>query len=319
MAAESSGRRAEALEKDVYVVWLLSVLFGSEFGDQLAFKGGTSLSKAYGVIDRFSEDVDLTYDVRRLTGAEPDLPLTANQADKISKIRNEKLQQLLSSHIGPLIQDSLAKERLDAKVEIADKTKVCQISIAYTPVATSIADRPAVVLEFAALGSGHPTEVLPIRCDMASALPNLEFPQATPRVLSIRRTFWEKATAAHVFCHRDAGRGVYPARHWYDLVAISKQAYFEDIIIDDIAKIVAKDKAAFFREKDVRGQFVSYEDAVNGNLLLVPDGSFLLKLEENYLDMIKDGVLPEGAPAFDQLIEECRRIEDKVNRIRSNP
>lgn len=70
VAAGRSGRPAHLLEKDVWVVWALQTIFGSELGTRLVFKGGTSLSKAYGIIHRFSEDVDLTYDIRAIA---PDL------------------------------------------------------------------------------------------------------------------------------------------------------------------------------------------------------------------------------------------------------
>lgn len=63
VAAGQAGRPAELLEKDIWVVWTLDVLFGTPFAEALTFKGGTSLSKVYGAIDRFSEDVDLTYDI----------------------------------------------------------------------------------------------------------------------------------------------------------------------------------------------------------------------------------------------------------------
>jgi Uncharacterized conserved protein len=66
VAADRTGRPAHLLEKDVWVVWALATLYGSTLGEHLVFKGGTSLSKAYGVIRRFSEDVDLTYDIRAL-------------------------------------------------------------------------------------------------------------------------------------------------------------------------------------------------------------------------------------------------------------
>ena len=69
-AASESGRPAYLLEKDIWVVWTLRTLFGAPVGASLVFKGGTSLSKAYGVIRRFSEDVDLTYDIRDIA---PDL------------------------------------------------------------------------------------------------------------------------------------------------------------------------------------------------------------------------------------------------------
>ena len=66
VAAGRSGRPAHLLEKDIWVVWALSAIYDSPLGNTLTFKGGTSLSKVYKVIDRFSEDIDLTYDIREL-------------------------------------------------------------------------------------------------------------------------------------------------------------------------------------------------------------------------------------------------------------
>src|SRR5476651_2009176 len=62
--ADASGLLPHLLEKDIWVVWALRHLFSGPYAEHLVFKGGTSLSKAYGVIRRFSEDVDLTYDIR---------------------------------------------------------------------------------------------------------------------------------------------------------------------------------------------------------------------------------------------------------------
>src|SRR5260370_30242238 len=67
-AANMSGLLPHLLEKDIWVVWALRHLFASPYADHLVFKGGTSLSKAYRVIRRFSEDVDLTYDIRAIAG-----------------------------------------------------------------------------------------------------------------------------------------------------------------------------------------------------------------------------------------------------------
>ena len=77
VAADRSGRPLHLLEKDVWVVWTLATLFGSDLGEHLVFKGGTSLSKAYYVIQRFSEDVDLTYDIRSIA---PDLVVKGSES-----------------------------------------------------------------------------------------------------------------------------------------------------------------------------------------------------------------------------------------------
>jgi len=87
VASDRSGRPMHLLEKDVWVVWALGAVFDSAFGNHLAFKGGTSLSKVYRVIQRFSEDIDLTLDVRYLLGdygtMTPDgMPPSKNQAGK---------------------------------------------------------------------------------------------------------------------------------------------------------------------------------------------------------------------------------------------
>ena len=66
VAADRSGRPTHLLEKDVRVMWALATLYAAPLGEHLVFKGGTSLSKAYQVIRRFSEDVDLTYDIRAI-------------------------------------------------------------------------------------------------------------------------------------------------------------------------------------------------------------------------------------------------------------
>jgi predicted nucleotidyltransferase component of viral defense system len=84
VAASTSGRPLHVLEKDVWVVWTLSALFESDFRKHLVFKGGTSLSKAYKAIERFSEDIDVTYDIRAIAedlvgDASGDEPLPQNK------------------------------------------------------------------------------------------------------------------------------------------------------------------------------------------------------------------------------------------------
>ena len=85
VAADRSGRPTHLLEKDVWVVWALATLYAAPLGEHLVFKGGTSLSKAYQVIRRFSEDVDLTYDIRAIA---PDL--VGDNGEGLPKTRSEE-------------------------------------------------------------------------------------------------------------------------------------------------------------------------------------------------------------------------------------
>jgi hypothetical protein len=111
VAAGRSGRPAHLLEKDIWVVWALSAIYDSPLGDSLTFKGGTSLSKVYKVIDRFSEDIDLTYDIRELV---PDLlrdgnpiPASASQEKKITSAVRSRLPQWIEQTVQPVIEQAL--------------------------------------------------------------------------------------------------------------------------------------------------------------------------------------------------------------------
>jgi hypothetical protein len=114
-AAAASGRPANLLEKDIWVVWALDALFSSPIGEHLSFKGGTSLSKAYGLIDRFSEDIDLTYDIRRLipdlAGGTDGFPQSNAQQRKWTDAVREKLPKWIEAEVEPLLQKTLKKKK----------------------------------------------------------------------------------------------------------------------------------------------------------------------------------------------------------------
>ena len=168
-ASEASGRAPHLLEKDIWVVWALSTLFRSELRAHLVFKGGTALSKAHKVITRFSEDVDLTYDIRALV---PELvrsapsginaiPLSRSQQKKWSdEIRGELLPAWLRNHAHPIIQTGLeGMKHVSSRV-----TEDC-IFIDYEPVTPASGYAlPSVKLEFGARSSGEPSFDLMIRC-----------------------------------------------------------------------------------------------------------------------------------------------------------
>jgi hypothetical protein len=108
VAATATGRADYLLEKDIWVTWALQGLFESKLGEHLVFKGGTSLSKGYSIIERFSEDVDLTYDVRKVipelaTGDAP-LPATTSQAKKWSERARERLPTWVKDEVLPVLE-----------------------------------------------------------------------------------------------------------------------------------------------------------------------------------------------------------------------
>ena len=320
-AAALSGRPDYLLEKDVWVVQALAILFASPFAGDLAFKGGTSLSKAYGAIRRFSEDVDLTYDIRSLApelGIEGRLDaLTFSQANRWSKrIREDLLPTWLQTEMAPLTQTRIDEAKLPASLRI-DGT---DLYIDYEAAAESPGYiQLSVKLEFGARATGEPTELRPVACDAAAHLSTLAFPSARPRVMRVERTFWEKATAMHVFClqarYRGDGRGF--ARHWHDLARLDAAGYADLAIADrDLARAVASHKAKFFPEK-VDGVPTDYMAAVSGGLKLAAEGQAFRVLEADYVAMQDAGLLLDDVEAFQDLMDHCRDLETRANAATS--
>ena len=172
----------------------------------------------------------------------------------------------------------------------------------------------SIQLEFGGRATGEPRVVHSIACDAAVAIDGVDFPTARPVTMAAERTFWEKATAMHVFCLQGRLRGERYSRHWYDLVAIAKSAHFSPAINDrDLANLVAEHKSMFFAEKDSQGTKIDYVAAVNGGMQLVPTGESRTALERDYAAMLEDGLLALHQPDFEQIMETCREIEGRVN------
>ncbi len=319
-AADASGRPPHLLEKDIWVVWSLRHLFAGPFAEHLVFKGGTSLSKAYGAIRRFSEDVDLTYDIRAIArelvgDADVPLPISKSQEKKWSKEIRSRLSNWVGSEIVPRLQQDLASQGLTATARAEDD----KVFIEYVPFAVGTGYvAPAVMLEFGARSTGEPSEWRDVQCDAAAYLPTVVFPMARPQVMRAERTFWEKATAIHVFCAQGAFRGGDRfARHWHDVVRLDAAGIADSAIADTaLAKAVADHKSIFFAEKTPAGDTIDYHATVSGQLQLVPLGAALETLQADYQHMVDDGLFLDDAEPFELLIEQCRRIEQSANAKR---
>lgn len=318
VAADRSGRPVHLLEKDVWVVWALARLFESELGAHLVFKGGTSLSKAYGAIRRFSEDVDLTYDIRAIApdlvdAQDEPLPKTRSEERRWSKAARSRLPAWIDDTVRPLIANALEREQLQATMRLdGDK-----LFIDYDATASGSGYvAPSVMLEFGARSTGEPASVREVICDAAGHVEGVDFPTAQPRVMHAERTFWEKATAIHVYCRQERLRGDRFARHWHDVVRLDEAGIAAAAIADPaLAHAVARPMAMFFAEKSADSSVIDYAAAVRGDLQLLPTGKGLAVLEDDYRRMVADGLLHDDAELFDELMARCAEIAERANQV----
>jgi hypothetical protein len=294
----------------------LSTLYTAPLGEHLVFKGGTSLSKAYQVIHRFSEDVDLTYDIRAIA---PDLvgdngeglPKTRSEEKRWSSEVRRRLPEWVGAVVQPVIADALATEGLAAAIRVEGD----RLFIDYEPTATGSGYvAPSVMLEFGARSTGEPASLRDVVCDASGLIDGLIFPTARPRVMHAERTFWEKATAIHVFCHQDRLRGDRFARHWHDVARLDEAGLADAAFADrELANAVARHKSMFFAEKAADRSPIDYGAAVNGGLQLVPAGDGAKALEDDYARMVEDGLLFADAEPFEALMARCADIAARAN------
>ncbi len=311
-----SGRRIQLLEKDIWVVATLGVLFEAPFGRHLVFKGGTSLSKVWSAIRRFSEDIDVTYDIRGFVpelvagGDAEALPPTRSQERRWTKIIRPRLAEWVGDAVCPLVARKLKEVGFAAQV----RAEAEQFYVAYDPLFAPIGPvRPEVRVDFGARSTGDPRTVRPVVCDAATVLPDIAFPEAKPATMLPERTFWEKATSMHVYCLQGRVRGERWSRHWHDLVRLDDAGIAARALADrELALSVARHKAMFFRENDSNRKRIDYHAAVSGNLRLVPSGAAREALAADYAAMLPTGMLLDDDEPFDAIMERCGAIEERA-------
>lgn len=318
-AEDATGRGTSVLEKDVWVCWALGVLFERPDRQPMAFKGGTALSKAYGAIDRFSEDVDITVSV---PGAEvldgDDLPTTVRERKALSSALTDALREYVETLCVDIASEIDALGAVGARVDLDPDGDGIVLNVHYEPSAGNTAASylsPRVKLEFGARNLIEPT--LPLGVATYLAAVEFESPLALPAptvdVLAVERIFWEKATLAHDYCNRDHSNGAGLAhrlsRHWYDLVMLSEGGLAELAYerVDQLHSVV-KIKNVFYRRSTS-----DYAACTSGGLRLVPDGVGREFLAEDYSAMTSAGMFSGEPPAFGDLLGVLLDVEERIN------
>jgi hypothetical protein len=318
-AAAQLGLSKSIVEKDFWVCWSLRKLFAlPSFGDHLIFKGGTSLSKAYNAIYRFSEDVDLSLDRNQLgfTGLrDPEAAdLTGGERKDLLKALQQTAEQIVVGDLLGEIQSSF-----DASLEqdftlAADPHDAQTLLFTYPSLALAGGQsgyvQPIVRFEFGARGVAIPAEervIVPYLHDAFPAL--LGNAQLTAKVLGIERTFWEKATILHMLFHQDATKPLADrmSRHYYDMaMLIDHEAKVRAMANLPLLDLVAHHKSVFFKAAWAR-----YDTAKVGSLRLSPSSAIEASLRRDYLGMQE--MIIGDAPSFDDILGKIEAFEHEVN------
>lgn len=326
-AAVSLGRAAAVLEKDIWVCWSLQALFEIPNHHPMAFKGGTSLSKIHGLIDRFSEDIDITLDYRKFDDIEYQKhpkkydPFGVEATNTQSKYFGERLKAYAAGYVAevvlPALQAKVATLNHAAAFNLTLEDNGQSIYLAYPSVIENGNEylQPVVRLEFGGRNVIDPNARHKVEPYVKEVTQEVAYPDPEVTVLSAERTFWEKATLIHVACNRNkfeqtAERN---SRHWYDLAQMSTSSIGKAAIVNrELLEDVVRHKQVFFRYGNA-----NYEACLQGGINLVPEDKALELLREDYQKMSTAGMMSEDPPKFDEIIESVREVQSEVNAGRS--
>jgi len=321
--ANRRGLSPVVAEKDYWVCAALTALFSAPQPIELIFKGGTSLSKCYSLIERFSEDVDLAFDRAGLGFIDERDPEGSGLSNNKRRALIEELSEAAVDYVAGAFRDDtvgrltalLPDEPWSLTVASDDSQTLL---FAYPPsfeqetYGTADYIHPVVRLELGARSDQTPSELL-----MATAFATEEFGPELSHLDTIQvpslaagRTFWEKATLLHAENYRD--QPFFPARsrsrHLYDLVQLTEsdhgQAAMADMALRDR---VVQHKTLFFASAQAR-----YDLFAPPSIQLLPkDREALARLRSDYVDM---AVMFFGdPPPFESLVDKLQKLEERLN------
>lgn len=324
-----------AIEKDIWVCWVLKQLFTLPIS--MAFKGGTSLSKAYNLVNRFSEDVDITIDYRNFMDT---LDIQKTSRSKLKRTSEElkiNLADCINKTIFPFLNKQILqlpnKEKFNIEFDGKENLKLYYPSALDVYLVTESGSfmitedgkrmviersnhylRDHVLIEFGVRNSIEPHEQHSIKTLLSQLQLEkpLTLPEAQVDVLSVIRTFWEKATLIHVECNRKRLRKNPDrlSRHWYDLaMLISAGLDKEALARQDILESVVEHKKAFFN-----ASYANYDDCLNGKFRLIPDKDDQVHLKLDYDDMVQSGMFSKIPAEFSELLRLISQFMNLVNK-----
>lgn len=299
------------IEKDWWVVQTLRLVSQMDIAEHLVFKGGTSLSKAWGLIDRFSEDIDLAIN-REFFGFSGEISRT--QVGKLKDASNKYISNDFLFSLQKAFDDAGMKDVqlsvVDEKAPDDDPVKIAVIYPSVTEYSAYI--QPHVLLEIGSRSLMEPATLCSFRSMVGQSFPDLPFADTdiSIRCVNPERTFLEKLFLLHEEHQRPKEKMKIKgkSRHFYDIYRIAQTEYADKAIAD---KELYKSIVAH-RERFSKLGGVNYALHFPPNLNPIPPDEFISEWERDYTEVQGQMIAGEKIP-FETLIQELKRIMGIIN------
>lgn len=314
--ALKKGMNAAIIEKDLWVCITLDYLFHhSKWKSHFVFKGGTCLSKAYHLIERFSEDIDLILDWRILGYKiqEPWEDRTNTKQQKFIKESNEKLFSFLQNEFLPEFKKGMSQMLgINCNMYI-EKDDLGTVVFAYPRVYDDSSILNTIRLEIGILASWIPLRETTIKSFIKEEFPNI-IASDDIKILSTtpERTFWEKITILHQEAFRPEN-SLIPlrySRHYYDIYCMCKKGV-DKLALGDISLL---DEVTLFKSRFYPRRWARYDLSKIGTIKLLPASHSLSRLNEDYKAM--RSMIYGEYPSFEDLLSTIEQLENLINNHR---
>lgn len=312
-AAQRMALAPAVVEKDFWVCYTLDHLFHrSGFAESMVFKGGTSLSKAFGLIERFSEDIDLILDWRLLGYGEdePWEPRSNSAQERFKADSIERTNAFLADAFVPKLRATLS-ESLGTEASVRCGTEEETVYFDYPRSYESAGTLDTIKLEMGPMAAWSPSEeaaITPYAADVVPFGPELS---TTVRTASPERTFWEKATILHQEANRPEGKAMPRrySRHYYDMYRLGHSF----VLGRAVAQPGLLEQVVRFKEKFYRTPWAKLADARPGTLRLAPPKDRLDELAADYASMRP--MLFGSYPSIDEIVAYMAELEETINGL----
>lgn len=305
-----------AIEKDWWVTMVLKALFSTAFANHLSFKGGTSLSKCWNLIERFSEDVDIAID-REFLGFSGELSKT-QISDKLRRASCSFVRETMKMEVEKQLSKlGIDKSLFDVKVNITPITTTDPeiIEVYYHSIFSEVSYiQNRVLIEVSGRSMNEPIEEVEINTMISQAYPNTSFTEKpfSIRVVSSKRTFIEKACLLHEEFSKSSMevRSDRMSRHIYDLEKLMDTEIAKEAMSDiELYKSVIEHRKKFIRLKGF-----DYSTLSPQTISFVPPAEIMPSWEGDYATMQQSMIYGESLP-FDKLIERITELNERFRKI----
>lgn len=306
---KSNGMQLSMIEKDFWVVYVLERIYSDgELAKVLRFKGGTSLSKAHGLIERFSEDVDLILDwTRFLNLGDPNAERSKTKQGAFNEKMNEEAGWYVSGELREKLQTVLG----DICRVACDSSELLNLHVVYPKAFDDQYLAPDIKLEIGPLASWVPCERRPVTSFVAQALPQLGILPFEVPVIKAERTFWEKIEALHHEHYRPETKKAPRrfSRHYYDVYRI----YHSPVYAQAKKNLALLKDVVDFTRKFYPRSWAHFDLCKPGTMLLQPSSHALPIMRADYQAMRQ--MIYGEYPSFDEILGTLDELEKDVNAL----